>query len=141
MERRALIAFAISLVILIAYQEIVRRVYPPPEQIQEPAVAPTPLPQLPPSQEPAAAEAPKPVAVPVTGKDIVVETDLYRAIFTTAGARLKSFQLKRFRTTVNPDSPPLDLLAGAIENDLPLGLELRGPGQTVVDTAVAYSAD
>jgi YidC/Oxa1 family membrane protein insertase len=33
-------------------------------------------------------------------KDVVVETPLYRAVFTTRGAALKSFQLKRYQTSI-----------------------------------------
>ena len=34
-------------------------------------------------------------------KDVVVETPLYRAVFTTRGAALKSFQLKHYKTSIS----------------------------------------
>lgn len=144
MERRALIAVVISLVILVLYQELViKRLYPP---VPRPPVeeAPPPIAEQARPAPPAAAGGPVAPAQPpaglVEGRDVVIETELYRAVFTTAGARLKSLQLKRYRTTVQPDSPPLELILKPAVEDLPLGVELRG-AQTVSDGNVAYQAD
>ena len=95
MEKRALIAVVLSLLILVVYQEWVGRQYPPPppsqkdEKKTENITAPLPKPQ------PTLQEA-KPVAhaAQETVKEIRVETDYYIALFTTQGARLKSFTLK-----------------------------------------------
>lgn len=40
---------------------------------------------------------------------ISVDTDYYSAVFSTSGARLKSFELKKYRVTVDPDSAPVAL--------------------------------
>ena len=40
------------------------------------------------------------------GKDIIVETDLYKAVFSTRGATIKYWELKKF----NPDDTPVVLL-------------------------------
>jgi len=154
MERRALIAGLICLAILLLYQElIIKRFYPPPSEptgtAEERTLQP---PAAPPPAAPATTEAESPTAAappPIAGKDVVIDTDLYHAVFTTAGARLKSFQLKRFRTTVDPNSPPLDLMSQAVESDRPLGIELRGrsrggEGKDVVivnDGTVPYRVD
>jgi YidC/Oxa1 family membrane protein insertase len=142
MERRALLAFVVSLVILIAYQELMRLYYPQPAQdsgdLVLPDVEPTPLHVAPP--EVGAPERAAPVA-PVEGRDVVIDTDLYRAVLTTAGARLKSFVLKRYRTTVDAHSPPLDLLIDTLPDDLPLGVELRGTTKKVSDDGVSYRVD
>jgi YidC/Oxa1 family membrane protein insertase len=61
-------------------------------------------------------------------------------VFTTAGARLKSFELKTYRATVSPESPPLQLVQYPIEAALPLGVVLRG-AQSLNDAAVLYRAD
>jgi len=146
MERRALIAVVISIAILVVYQELVmKRFYhptaPTAENI-EPAAAPTPV-------HPPSAEAPAPAAVapiaqaaepPVAGSDVVIDTDLLHAVFTTAGARLKSVELKRYRSKVSADSPPLQLVQFPIDNDLPLGLILRG-AESRDDAAVIYQVD
>ena len=39
-------------------------------------------------------------AVTGTDRDVVVATSLYRAVFTTRGAALKSFQLKQYQTVL-----------------------------------------
>lgn len=141
-QRRTLIFVISSLLILMLYQELVlNRLNPPPETV------PT-APMSPGVAEPAAS-APAPVGEPapvppsaarVDGQDVVLETDLYRAVFTTAGARLKSFQLKDYRAAVTADSPPLEMIRPAEGGLLPLGLQLRG-GASVDDAAVLYQAD
>ncbi len=42
-------------------------------------------------------------------REISIETDLYRAVFTTQGARLLSYELKEYRVTANPESAPVQL--------------------------------
>ncbi len=44
-------------------------------------------------------------------RDIPVETSLYRALLTEAGGRFKSFTLNRYRQTIDPDSPPVELVS------------------------------
>lgn len=145
MERRALIAVIISVAILVLYQELVmKRLYPAPHpgEAAPRSSAPTP------AQSPLA-EAPAPAAVPPAppdvapaagGSDVVVDTELYRAVFTTAGARLKSLELKRYRSAVSPESPPLQMVQFPIGGKLPLGVVLRG-AQSVGDEGVLYQAD
>jgi YidC/Oxa1 family membrane protein insertase len=142
MERRALIAVAISVLILLAYQLIVTRFYgpggPPPELAEAPPAA-APPPAAP--QPPVAPPPPAPAAPAVAGAaDVVVDTDLYRAVFTTAGARLKSLQLRHYGTTFDRESPPLQMVQYAVEDKLPLGVALVG-AQQLSDAAVLYQAD
>ena len=82
-----------------------------------------------------------PAAAPIEGRDIVVENDLLRAVFSTAGGRLENVKLKKFRQDVAADSPPLDLLHEVPEPDRPLGLVLRRGGTDVDDSTVLYEAD
>jgi YidC/Oxa1 family membrane protein insertase len=148
MERRALIAVVLSLLILILYQEVViKQFYPPVDSSQRPtpddatrSESPPPLreaSQPPPVKEP---EAPAGEPVVALGRDVVVETDLYRAVFTTAGGRLKHLELKQYRTTIEPDSPPLELVTQSDLAELPLGLQLRGE-ETLNDRATTYTVD
>ncbi len=148
MERRALIAVVISLVILVLYQEVViKRLYaPPPEPAPAeptgfhgaPATEPEPAP--PSTDTLREAPAAQTAEAPVEGRDVTVDTDLYRAVFTTAGARLKSLKLKTHRTTVAQDSPPQELVLPSASGALPLGIELRG-AQGANDVAVTYQVD
>jgi len=128
MEKRALIAVVLSLLILIVYQEWVGRMYAPPppsqkdEKKTENIAAPLPKPQ------PTLQEA-KPVgrASQEKIKEIRVETDHYIALFTNKGARLKSFTLKHYRTSVDEKSPPYEMISSIPGVPYPLGLQLRGP--------------
>jgi YidC/Oxa1 family membrane protein insertase len=151
MERRVLIAAIISLAIAVLYQELVmkRFLVPPnatPPTIAEPPAALPPTAEAPQNANAPAAPAPGPeVAAPpsIAGTDVVVDTELYTAVFTTAGARLKSMQLKDYATAVSPGSPPLQMVQYPVEAKLPLGIALRG-GQstpTLSDSSVAYRAD
>jgi YidC/Oxa1 family membrane protein insertase len=149
MERRALLAVVISILILVVYQQFVlKRLYPPSTTSPETNALPGAPAQseLPPASAPPAAVAPAP-AIPeaapvpaVEGSDVVVDTDLYQAVFTTAGGRLKSLVLKRFRTTVAADSPPLQMIQFPVANKLPLGVSLVGATQ-LSDAGVVYRAD
>lgn len=145
-QRRVLLAIAVSLVIVVLYQElVVRRFYPPAEQPQQSAEASpsaAPAPDEPPRPADAAAAAPAvPAGAAAQAQDVVVDTDLFRATFTTLGARLKGFELKRYSTTVAPDSPPLQLILFPTADRLPLGLTLLGDGPPLADTAVVYAVD
>jgi len=142
MERRALIAFVVSLVILLGYQEILKFYYPVPQQRTEAPLEPTVPAQIPPQAgAPVAEEPSKAPATAPEGHDVIVETDLFRAVFTTAGARLKHFALNRYRSTVDRESPPLDLLVNTVPGDLPLGLELRGNNKRITDAQASYRVD
>lgn len=144
MERRVLLAVALSVLILLGWSLFVERMYgpPPPPPFATPSgpgqMQPSRAaePGSPAAQEPVAPSAPaglrsapRPQAdqpVPV-GRDIVVETPLFRAVFTTAGGRLKSFRLRRYRTAVDPKSPPLELIPAGPPEALPLGVVFRAP--------------
>jgi YidC/Oxa1 family membrane protein insertase len=104
MEKRALIALALSFlvfVVFIYYGDMMQRPRGPVPSTptpEAPAPAPTP-PAPPPVAAPPAPPAPSPQRPPAAGpaKDVVVDTPLFRAIFTEQGARLKSFQLKKYK--------------------------------------------
>src|SRR5215470_3164075 len=146
MERRALLAVVISILILVVYQEVVlKRLYAPsavpPESSEPPTAAPAaPEAAPPPAAAPALAPPEAAAAPAVEGNDVVVDTDLYEAVFATAGARLKSLVLKRFRTTVAADSPPLQMIQYPVDNRLPLGVALVGASQRS-DAGVVYRVD
>ena len=153
MDRRTLLFFVISVMILILWQEFFA---PPPPPLEPQSTAtetvqrearsrvadefakdPRTADGRPYSQELLNPGTPKTAP---EGKIIRVETDLYIAEFTTAGARLKNFQLKEYRETSDPDSPFLSMIRTAPEIELPLGLELRG-SQSWRDTDALYQAN
>jgi YidC/Oxa1 family membrane protein insertase len=146
MEKRALIAVAISIAILVLYQEVVlRRFYPPPTTENEEAVSETPAAEVAANRAPreSAPELPAPAPRPkleAEARNITVETDLYKAVFTSAGARLQSLILKKYRTTVDPDSPFQEMVVPGKDGELPFGIELRGT-QVFADTNAPYGVE
>ncbi|MBI2179917.1 MAG: membrane protein insertase YidC [Deltaproteobacteria bacterium] len=133
MDKRTLLAIALSILILVIYQEWVTRYYapppsPPPEVTKE-AERPTAADRaaIPPTA-PASAKQAMPVELPVakSAKDVRVETDNYIVVFTTLGARLKSFKLKHYRSSVDEQSPPFDIVTSAPNVPLPLGVRWQG---------------
>jgi len=90
MEKRALLAVVLSIAVFYGYSLLV----PQPQKkapVQQPSAVVTQAPVA--AQSPVVASTPAQVfpaqAAPSSARDIQVETDLYTAIFTTDGARLK----------------------------------------------------
>ncbi len=121
MEKRVLLAVFLSFLVLFVYQSLVpkpqRPAAPREPQARPPsapaAAAPQPAP-LPPLVQPL-----EPVQALVSAdaeRDIVVETSVVHAVFTTRGAELKSWQLKQYRDDAGV---PLDMV--------PHGLPVDGP--------------
>src|ERR1051325_7153135 len=152
MEKRALIAVALSLLILIGYQLLVSPFFPPPPppQIDEkrdqkpPETPPPAIRETPPAtQEQAKLKqaAPQTPGKPGSAREIKIETDDYIALFTTQGARLKSFKLKHYRATVDENSPPQEMILSVPGVPYSLGVEVRSADGSAVlsDEAVGYS--
>lgn len=156
MERRALIALALSFVVFMAFMYYGEKTKSPTapsafsQKAATPPVAPAPAP-------PAAAARPTPPAsLPVKAsstrpaKDVVVDTPSFKAVFTELGGRLKSFQLKKYKDRL-PYEPiyhfklgpvgfevdryldpaanglkPKDLVREGSANELPLTLSWQG---------------
>jgi len=135
---RLILAFGLSIILWIGYQKLVLERYetpPPPQDETGTDASSTSNTTLPPS--PAATAKPAgALAAPAEGASIVVDTDLGRITITTRGGRLLSLELKAYRQSVGPESPPLSLV-GASEI-LPVTLQLTD-GQS--DAAVQYGAD
>ncbi|MBI3390663.1 MAG: membrane protein insertase YidC [Deltaproteobacteria bacterium] len=144
MERRAFIAVVISIAILVFYQEVVlKRLYPPPPAaLDVPGEPPSAAPRaetVPPPAIEAETAAPAPLPI-VNDHPIEIDTDLYHATITATGARLTSFKLKRQRTSLAPDSPPLEMVR-VTSGEYPLAVQLRGAKESLNDAALTYHAD
>ncbi|MDE0028652.1 MAG: membrane protein insertase YidC [Deltaproteobacteria bacterium] len=162
MEKRAFIAVIISILIIILYQEYMRRFYPPVEPpARETATQPRkeqPAPNLVPEQTPLAVPAPatpplpappplpetaSPGTVPVeqgprpSVREVTVETSGYIARFTSQGARLTSFRLKRYRDDIAENSPLIDMVSHLPGMEYPLGLRVRGT-RSGTDQGIVY---
>jgi len=124
MERRALIALALSFAVFMAfmyYGEKTKRPATPSAVSQTttaPQAAPAPAPpkaatpQTPPAATPVKAASTRPA------KDVVVDTPSYKAVFTELGGRLKSFRLKKYKDRI-PFAPIYHFKLG------PVGFEVE----------------
>jgi YidC/Oxa1 family membrane protein insertase len=132
-QRRVLLAVALSLGVVLLYNHFVIR--PRQQAVEAHRESRTTTTQ--PRPEPVAPAAPARAdylsfeAGGGTETPVVVDTDVWRLVFTPRGARLTSVALKKFRRSVEPDSPPLELVEpGPL---LPLTLSLSGEPQSDVD--------
>ncbi len=124
MERRIFLAVFLSFVVVYAYQALfvpAERPRPPAEQPAAPAAPPVATVQTP---APAStAPAAQPVVSEPTERDIVLDTETVRAVFTNRGGRIKQWQLKVYHE--DESGRPVDLVPSAIPADLPLPFSLR----------------
>jgi YidC/Oxa1 family membrane protein insertase len=121
MDKRTILAFALSFAVLLAWSvffetktEQTHQKQAPPavksngvvaRPVEKTTQPPAPLPQV---SETAVAEKP----LQVSEKEIRVETPLYEAVFSNVGPTLKSFKLKKYRETIAPGSPPVEMVSG-----------------------------
>lgn len=140
-NKRAILAIVLAFFILIGYQYLF--VDPQTEQQQavtEQAEQATPEPVAREAETPAAVPAPVPAAAPEAitaqdepqgyevpssvparkSRDIAVETSLYSAVIAESGGGMKSFMLKNYMETTQPDSGPKELVKTEAVRDLPL---------------------
>lgn len=137
MDRQIIWAVALSALVVLAYQEYLRIYYPDLGKKPTPSALPTP--SLAPVRpgEPAEPSTGGPGTVPVG--DISIDTPVMEASVSSVGGRLVSLRLKRYRTTIDPHSPPLQLIAPGANGDAPLGVILRGAAPWS-DDRLAYKA-
>jgi YidC/Oxa1 family membrane protein insertase len=123
---KVLIAVVLSLFVLVAWNFIFPPAPPPDrtpvaERSVEPGVAPDQdFQPRPPSEEFVPGEVREFEAV--EGRKIMVETPLYRATFNSSGGVLEHFDLRRFRQTLDPDSPGIDLITPRSLLQGPMGI-------------------
>jgi YidC/Oxa1 family membrane protein insertase len=129
MERRLLLVFALTFLVIVLFQPLLKKYYPqptaPPTQPQTQTQAQPPV--LPatnaaeverPKDSRAAALATKQAS---TESETTIENDLYRVTFSNRGAQVKSWILKKFK---DDKGSPLELVnkAAAEKYGYPLGL-------------------
>ena len=139
MNTRLIIAFVISIVLIMVYQNLFFKRPPvPPEKGKEAVVTPAPAeqkPQLPDLPKQAVAEK-RPPRAGVVYQDVVVTTPLYTATFTTYGGRLKSWRLKQYQ-----DRAPMHPLGKFVQNLVAGVMGTLGFKGTKVDEGPAQLVD
>lgn len=146
MDKRSLLAIVLSVLILVVYQGILSYLYPPtqktvPTQPAEPitAVAPSAPQSLQKKANQTELTSPSGVQGPApAAHEITVDNEVYTAIFTSLGGRLKSFRLKHYPGDAGRESPPLEMVKEGPAGELPLVFQLEGKDSTVSDAAVPY---
>jgi YidC/Oxa1 family membrane protein insertase len=114
MERRLLLVFALTFLVIILFQPLLKKYMP-----QTVAPASVPPAQTQPAAQSSAAAAPQ-VMVPPAGagkqaaaeSETVIENDLYRVTFTNRGAQVKSWILKNYK---DEHGNPLELVSQAAQ--------------------------
>ncbi|MGB8413339.1 MAG: membrane protein insertase YidC, partial [Candidatus Binatus sp.] len=166
---RVLIAVVLSIVLVVAYQELVlKRFFPAPTEQQQQAVEQAKAAKAaqgqalgngqgtaasavatgaaaPGAVATAAIEsgqqsvAMAPSAAVAAERTVEVDSDFYVAVFTTHGARLKSFVLRRYRQNAAKDSPPYEMVQVQTGGHLPLGAVMTRGGQVFDDRDLSYA--
>lgn len=151
MDKKSLLAIALSILILVAYQEFISYFYPPPpppavpSSPASPASVPDALPlgekslQTAPSASTATTEA-APAAAPVLApaRELTIENDVYSAVLTSLGGRFKSVRLKHYPGDEGKNSAPREMILTNGDGELPLGFRLEGKDTVLSDAALHY---
>lgn len=145
-----MIGIAVSILVLVIYQDLVTRFYPPPPPQPAPAIeskndakdakaaeTATAGKDSPPAIA-AAPAAPAEISNRQPARDIKIETENFTAVFTTQGARLKSFKFKKYRASAGENSPPFEMVQAAPGMPLPLGVRWQSP-EPFDDASLVYS--
>jgi YidC/Oxa1 family membrane protein insertase len=114
MEKRTLLAIALSMAVMLGFFFLQSKLFPPPPPVvpaqRPPASEPSEyipefqsefLPEIPVDETPALSE-PGAAGEIVPRQDVVVETDLIRVVLTNAGGDIVSFQLKEHKDQGDP---------------------------------------
>ncbi|HUT39759.1 MAG TPA: membrane protein insertase YidC [Gammaproteobacteria bacterium] len=125
-NQRLFLFVALSFVLLLLWQAWMKDYGPASEpaataQLSEAAIAETPagaddLPAGAPHDADVAAATPADAGLLKTAQQVVVETDMYRAVIDTTGGDLRQLDLHDYKATTAPDSPPFRLLNDSLPN-------------------------
>jgi YidC/Oxa1 family membrane protein insertase len=113
MERRLLLVFALTFLVIVLFQPLLKKYYPQPPATQTQPSTQAQAPALP-AANTAEVERPKSAGSAAvatrqasTESETVVENDLYRVTFTNRGGQVKSWILKKFK---DDKGAPLELV-------------------------------
>jgi YidC/Oxa1 family membrane protein insertase len=136
MDKKTVLAIALSFLVLVVWQLFLAKPAPKPgeEAVKTPqgkVEEVTPAPDTTPLKEEIAVVEKQPPTVPegtTAPREIVVEGPLYTATIDTEGGRIAHFTLSQYKDTIEEDSPPVDLvnknasmLSPRLDFDTPVG--------------------
>ena len=113
MERRLLLVFALTFLVIVLFQPLLKKYYPQPPATQTQPQIQAQIPRALPAAVAAEAERPKGPGAAAAAKqastesETTIENDLYRVTFTNRGGRVKSWILKKFN---DDKGSPLELV-------------------------------
>jgi YidC/Oxa1 family membrane protein insertase len=111
-ERRLLLVFVLTFVVLIIFQPLLKKFFPqppaPPAQAQPVPAQPAAVSSAPTPSAPLAAAINTVTKQAASETETVIENDLYKITFTNRGAQVKSWILKKFDN--DAEHPQLDLV-------------------------------
>src|SRR5260370_307013 len=152
MERRLLLVFALTFVVIMLFQPLMKKYGPQPpaktesSQVAAQKTSPAPSSEVPQSSSPSsgqpAAGGPPIASAPqqaTSESETVIENDVYRIVFTNRGARVKSWVLKKF---TDDNGGPLELVNAAAAEKYGYPLTLWSYDETLRNklNSVLYAA-
>jgi len=126
--KRLIVALSLSLVVLFGWSYLF-----PPEEPKTP-VAPVAQPESrlePGASAPAPAQAVQAVLPASQARKFSVTTPLFFARFSSQGGVLERFDLLKFHQTIDPKSPPIDMVGDKARDRSALGVVLKPTGQEI----------
>ena len=135
MEKRAVLAIVLSLVVVVLWSIFFAPAPPPPpSEVSEPTPSPsapptgvgTPQPAAPVSPGAVSSTAPipeRPPSAPAT-EEVFVDTGVARFTLTSQGASVRAVQLQAYHTTLAKGAPPIEIAPVPGSTTLPLYAEL-----------------
>jgi len=143
MEKRLALAFALSFLVLLlwSYFTGTRQEQTPTADNGATRQTPSAVSESGTSGERGLGIPEAPAAVPgAEEKEIKVDTPLYEAVFSNRGATIKSFKLKKYKTELDADSPPVDLVTISDDGVNFLSVNFNAGQGLTDDKAIIYSA-
>jgi YidC/Oxa1 family membrane protein insertase len=113
MEKRVVIAFALSILVMVLWSFLFApkpQKAPPKEEVPQVEKGPPETMKAPTAKAPPLQKEDVKTVPTVKEKEVEVETPFYRAVFTNVGPAVKSFKLKKYRKTPDPNSPLIELV-------------------------------
>ena len=147
MEKKLLLAIVLSFVVLFVWQAVFVKKTPPLEQAPENVTEPVqqPAQRILPEQKPVPIETPAPEQMDFNAtaetreQQVVIETSLFKAVWSNKGAVLKSWRLKEH---LDEEGEPLELISGrsAAIDRFPFILSTDDPAFDILINSALFSA-